>query len=122
MTPPTCPYCGRPARLSSGREIYEHRNDLGNRRYWQCIPCDAFTGADEKNFAPVGTMANPELRKARAAAYAAFHPIWQSGAMSRNAAYRWLAEALHLPKPLVHINRFDVATCARVVEIVSRRA
>lgn len=58
-----------------------------------------------------------ELARARIAAHAAFDPLWQSGAMSRRAAYDWLAIQLHLPVSACHMVLMDVAMCQRAVTI-----
>jgi hypothetical protein len=56
----------------------------------------------------------------RARAHAAFDPLWRSGEMSRNAAYRWLANELGLSREECHISLFDRATCERVVAVCER--
>lgn len=58
-----------------------------------------------------------ELARARIAAHAAFDPLWQSGTMSRRAAYDWLAIQLHLPVSACRMVPMDVAMCQRVVAI-----
>jgi hypothetical protein len=114
-----CPYCQQPARLVTGDMIYRRRPELKTRAYWQCKPCDAHVGCHEglPHGRPFGTLANAELRRARVAAHAAFDPIWKDRAMGRAAAYRWLREQLGIPKRECHIAMFDLAQCARVVEL-----
>lgn len=58
-----------------------------------------------------------ELARSRIDAHGAFDPLWQSGAMSRRAAYDWLAIQLHLPVSACHMVLMDVAMCQRVVTI-----
>ena len=58
-----------------------------------------------------------ELARSRIDAHGAFDPLWQSGAMSRRAAYDWLAIQLHLPVSACHMVLFDVAMCQRVVAV-----
>jgi hypothetical protein len=120
--PPSCPYCGNPAKLVTGRQVYPHRKDLAARRYWLCSPCKAWAGADwNKGFAPSGRLANAELRAEHAAAHRAFDPIWKSREMTQNGAYRWLSEQLGMPKALVRIGFMDAAMCRRVVEACENR-
>jgi hypothetical protein len=122
VTPPRCPYCGVPAKLVTGRAVYPHRADLADRRYWRCDLCLARAGADvARDFAPTGRLANADLRAAQAAAHQAFDPLWKSGAMTRNAALRWLATELGLPKASIHFSQFDEALCTRVVALVKAR-
>lgn len=109
-----CPYCLRAAWLVSGREIYPHRRDLWNRKFYQCKPCSAYVGC-HRDGSPLGRLANAELRSAKMAAHAAFDPTWQSGFMDRNQAYSWLARQLGIEKNNCHIGMFDLDTC-RLVE------
>lgn len=59
-----CDYCGADAKLVTGDVIYPHRHDLRARRFWQCVPCDAYVGthANSLNHHPLGRLANAELR------------------------------------------------------------
>ena len=57
------------------------------------------------------------LAKARIAAHSAFDPLWQSGKMTRTAAYSELARRLGIPKRQAHMQMFDIATCERVVQM-----
>lgn len=54
-------------------------------------------------------------------AHAAFDPIWQSGELSRSAAYRWLALELGIKKADCHMLYFDEDTCMRVVRLCHAR-
>lgn len=108
---PTCPECGELAELGP----HPHVERFGP--VWACAPCDARVGTYADNVTPLGTLAGPELRAARRRAHAAFDPIWKAGPGSRFDAYAWLADALGLAFELTHIARFDLATCARVVEL-----
>lgn len=112
-----CDYCGKPAKCVSGKTIYAHRPDLHGLFFWLCPPCDAYVGTHKTSpdMAPLGRLANAELRKAKSAAHAAFDPLWKSGRMSRRAAYAWLSDKLGLPPEKTHIGMFDVDTCAAVV-------
>ena len=60
--------------------------------------------------------------EARAEAHTAFDPLWQqSGGMSRNAAYRWLAEELGMNREDCHMSLFDEETCRRVVGVCAQK-
>lgn len=120
-----CPYCQKPAKLVTGREIYPHRGDLYQLRFWQCPPCDAYVGCHKANRKhglkgqePLGRLANAELRAAKSAAHREFDPLWKDGYMDRGQAYAWLSEALGIPKGSCHIGMFDVPDCLRVVQAV----
>ena len=64
----TCPYCTNHSRLTDGTEIYPHRPDLAEKKFYYCKPCDAFTGCHKGTETPLGTLANKPTRKARTAA------------------------------------------------------
>ena len=117
----SCQHCGCEASLVTGREIYPHRPDLFAKNFYLC-QCGAYVGTHPGTETPLGRPSNAQLRAAKAAAHAAFDPIWKTGEMGRNAAYRWLGEQLGIPKADVHIGWFDVATCKRVVQICAERA
>lgn len=121
-----CPYCRKPAKLVTGAVLYPHRYDLQERRFWRCAPCDAWVGThrDSPKHAPLGRLANAELRAAKQRAHAAFDPLWKakmrrdsvSKGNARAAGYKWLAEQLGVKASQCHIGMFDVETCERVVE------
>jgi hypothetical protein len=53
----------------------------------------------------------------RSRAHDAFDPLWRTGKMSRNAAYRWLANELGLSREECHISLFDKDMCQRVINV-----
>lgn len=127
ITAPVCPYCDQTAELVAGDVIYPHRPDLSSRCFWRCEPCGAWVGThkDSKRHAPLGRLANVELRKAKQQAHAVFDPLWKgkmrrdkcSKTEARQAGYRWLADQLEIEGSACHIGMFDVETCRRVVAI-----
>ena len=110
---PTCPYCGRSATLGS--------HSIGSRMVyrWTCPSdaCNAYVGCHKNSLKPLGTLANPNLRKARVRAHNVFDRLWRSGKMQRGDAYRLLRDKLGLSEDEAHIGRFDIATCLKVVKI-----
>ena len=126
---PTCPYCQRPSLLVTGKTIYPHRPDLVAKRFWQCAPCDAYVGCHPPagrngkggqgdGTMPLGRLANAELRKAKRRAHDAFDPLWKARHMSRQSAYKWLAEKLGISPANCHIGMMDVDGCNAVVAAV----
>ncbi len=118
-TPVACDYCKKPARLVNGRKLYPHRQDLFDKKFYQCEPCDAHVGCHPGTEKPLGRLANPGLRQAKIRAHGAFDPIWRSGRTSRGHAYKLLAEQLGIIQEDCHIGMFDVDMCNRVVEAVN---
>ena len=119
-----CPYCGKPAVLTESAEVYGGR-DFG--MIWLCRPCSAYVGThkNSKQHAPLGRLANAELRKWKSRAHAAFDPLWNqkmkrdqcSKFVARSAGYQWLADQLHIDLNSCHIGMFDIETCQKAEKI-----
>lgn len=134
MSAPTCPYCKGPAALVGGGDIYPHRPDLFDLKFWSCAPCGAYVGCHKAGAwvpelrqtsdgtLPLGRLANAELRRAKSQAHAAFDPLWKSRAMGRREAYAWLAGELGIRVSDCHIGMLDVAGCRAVVAAVNARS
>lgn len=78
------------ARLTDGREIYPHREDLSALPFWKCDACGNFVGCHHKTknrTRPLGCIPTPELKEARKKLHALIDPIWQSGKMRRKQVY-----------------------------------
>ena len=115
----TCPYSGRPAELVNGAAIYGPGR-FTNRLFWLCRDCAAWVGChkNSRRAAPMGILANAELRRWKANAHALFDPFWRDGTRSRANAYRKLAKAMGIqPASQCHIGWMDVEQCKAVVRI-----
>lgn len=93
--------------------------------FYGCIrypACQATHGAHPDG-TPLGIPADAATKQARIRAHRAFDFLWNGPArrMTRDEAYRWLAEAMHLPPDEAHIGRFDSDQCARVVALCNQR-
>lgn len=127
-----CPYCDRPAKLLTGLQLYPHRQDLADQKFWRCPPCEAHVGCHRPGAwvwvggrrvtsdgtLPLGRLANAELRRAKHAAHEAFDPLWKPRRMTRQGAYVWLANRLGISVENCHIGMFDIDRCRAVVEAV----
>lgn len=113
---PGCPYCGNSPELVTGARIYPHRPDLHDRKFWACLPCEAWVGVhtNSPNNAPFGRLAKKELRQLKMAAHKAFDPLWKVHGYSRVRAYRLLSEKLGIRFNDCHIGMFDEKLCAMV--------
>lgn len=125
---PQCPYCAKPARLTTGAAIYPHLPRLSHLQFWRCSPCDAYVGCHRAGVGqgdgttPLGRLANAELRAAKQAAHAAFDPLWKDGGpMRRHEAYAWLAKALDIRPDKCHIGEMDINGCRAVVAAATNR-
>lgn len=109
-----CDYCGDAADLVDSAVVY------GGRSYgliWYCDPCRAWVGVhkNSRSHAPLGRLANAELRHWKQLAHASFDPLWRQGRMSRQEAYAWLQQVMGLSAEAAHIGKFDVAQCRLLV-------
>lgn len=120
---PECPYCGKTAELRKSSDVYPHApQDYG--LFWVCPgDCDAYVGthSNSKDHAPLGRLANKELREWKKQAHAAFDPMWKQShdeymGFSRQQAYDWLTQQMGLIQQ-VHIGYCDVNDCRKIVEI-----
>jgi hypothetical protein len=115
-----CPYCSNEAELIRGTELYPGRGYLAKRYFWRCDPCDAHVGTHENSerHAPLGRLANGELRAARVKLHLMFDRKWKQPNMSRSRAYEWLADKLGLEKSHCHIGHFDLELCKRALVVL----
>lgn len=79
--------------------------------------CNAYVGVHEGTLKPLGTLANAELRSKRIHAHHLFDRIWQSGIMSRDAAYQWLRYSFGLTGAYAHIGEFSDYYCEQLIDM-----
>ena len=98
-----CPYCGALADLRPAAEIYhdDSRDDL----LYVC-----------RKKQPMGPLANGDLRHLRIRAHRAFDRVWQCGVMTRDAAYRWMADYFCIPLHEAHIGQFSEYRCQQLIQ------
>lgn len=110
------------ARLTSGAEIYPHRDDLGSLPFWRCDACGNYVGCHHKTAnrtRPLGNIPTKELRDARQHIHRLIDPIWQRGRMSRGKIYAVLAKDLGLKE--YHTAEIETIEEAREAYVVARR-
>jgi len=112
IVPPVCPLCGATARYIDSVAVYGTSFGM----MWLCPTprCDSYVGAHADG-RPKGTLAGPELRKARRDAHAAFDGWWQRAHISRTKAYITLSRVLGIDD--AHIGSMDIPQCEFVVAI-----
>jgi len=114
--PTRCPYCGAPVRYRSADGIY--RDNPGGVMLYVCErypKCDAYVHTHAGTKVPMGNMADGSLRALRREAHAAFDQLYLSGMMSRDDAYRWLADMLQSPQSQAHIGNLGEYYCPKVI-------
>jgi len=112
-----CSYCGSPALLKPASEVFQDAKRTGHVYVCSHYPkCNSYVGVHPGTKIPMGTLADPELRRKRILAHQVFDSIWKNGVMSRNQAYHWLADTLCLNERQTHIAQFGTYLCDRVIE------
>lgn len=111
-----CPYCGSPLRLRPSSEIYD--DAFAESWLYVCSrypTCDAYVGTHPGTKTPLGVPADGHLRNLRIRAHKVFDQIWQNGVMSRDQAYRWMADLFSLPLGDAHIASFSEYRCTALI-------
>ena len=104
--------CKVEARLTSGIEIYPHRDDLHSLPFWKCDACGNFVGCHHKTTNrthPLGCIPTPEIRDARKHIHALLDPIWKDGKIKRKDIYRRISEGLGRKYHTAQIRSLDEA-------------
>lgn len=118
-----CQYCQGSVAYTDNSVIYGGKTYGEHPYIYRCDDCGAFVGSHKGTNIPLGTLADHETREARKRAHSAFDHIWKNsrGAVTRSAAYRWLATKLGIQKHECHMAWFDKETCAKVVRFSLER-
>lgn len=80
---------------------------------YRCDYCRAYVGMHPFTDIPLGTLADTKTREARKACKLPFIKIYESGILSRNAAYKALSEKLGIAVDECHFGWFDSGMCER---------
>ncbi len=78
--------------------------------------CDSYVMAKPDTLEPMGELAGPELRRLRRAAHVSFNRIYESGLMTKQDAYRWLANVVQAPMAHAHIGHLGEYYCRVVIQ------
>ena len=109
-----CHYCQTSAVLIDSAFIYG--KSYGN--VWYCDGCGAYVGCHKNTYAPLGIVANGDLRRLKMKAHKKFDRLWKEEGFTRSQAYNWLSQMLNLPKKQCHIGMFDIDMCIKVLEVL----
>ena len=113
----TCPYCGARAVLRPAAEIYKNPECTGELYVCSNYPaCNSYVSVHPGTKVPKGELANAELRNLRIKAHRKFDELWQSGAMDRSTAYRWMADGFGMQLRDAHIGMFREYHCRQLIE------
>jgi len=113
----TCPYCAQQAQLVDSKTIYPH-SDRDYGKFWHCPTDQAWVGVHKNSprFAPLGRLANAELRDWKMKAHAVFDPFWKGGLMNRRKAYKMMQQILGVSKAEAHIGMLNVEQCQALIQ------
>ena len=93
-----CPYCGSGAVYRSADGIYRENKEGIMLYVCSKYPeCDAYVRVHKGTKIPMGELADRELRNLRREAHHYFDQLYQTGMMTRDEAYRWLADQISAP-------------------------
>lgn len=114
--PLDCPECSGVMVLR-----YSPKNDgffYGCNNYPEC---KATHGAHQHNGAPLGIPADKETKQWRIKAHEVFDKLWKGPGptMMRHDAYRYVAGLLGIPSEDMHIARFSINDCKRLIDVLS---
>lgn len=112
-----CPYCRSPVVFRSADGIY--RENKNHTILYVCSrypECDAYVRVHAGTRIPVGSMADHKLRALRRSAHRSFDQLHESGLMSKEDAYRWLADMICVPLAHAHIGHLNEYYCKQVIE------
>lgn len=100
------------ARLTNGREIYPHREDLSHLPFWKCDACGNYVGTHYKTKdceKPLGSIPTKELREMRKKIHSMIDPLWRSGRYKRGTLYKKLSDRLGYQFHSAEINTIEEA-------------
>lgn len=85
------------ARLTDGKEIYPHRDDLYQLPFWKCDTCNNYVGCHHKTkdrTNPLGNISTEELRNARKHIHKILDPLWKQGQFDRKELYKLISAVI----------------------------
>ncbi len=114
--PMRCPYCGSAMTLRPASDVYGNTQKDNWLYVCNSYPrCVAYVGTHPGTKMPLGVPADGHLRNLRIRAHKVFDQIWQNGVMSRDQAYRWMADLFSLPLGDAHIASFSEYRCTALI-------
>lgn len=122
MKVPKCPICKKRTVLVLGFEMYPHRSDLAEKKFYWCKEHDARVGCHPNTEIPLGIPATAALRQLRSKVHRLFDPLWQENHFdSRSLAYKWLSKSMYLRANKTHVGMFTEAQCLVAIDILESK-
>ncbi len=109
-----CCGCGKDVsvRLTDGKEIYPHRQNLYSLPFWKCDDCNNFVGCHHKTknrTRPLGCIPTQEIKDARKHIHSILDPIWESGKIGRKELYGMISKHIGREYHTAEIRTIDEA-------------
>jgi hypothetical protein len=82
------------ARLTNGKEIYPHREDLMDVPKWMCDECENHVGCHPNSIKPLGCIPTRELSRKRRIVHSLLDPLWRKGRLKRADIYSRLSAGI----------------------------
>ena len=82
--------------------------------------CDSYVGVHSGTILPKGTLADQNLRRKRIQTHRIFDQIWKRGILSKQDAYRWMADKFCLNPKDAHIGNFSDYMCDQLIQEASK--
>lgn len=111
---PICPYCQQPTELTKGKYLYPKKPELATVIYYACKTCKAWARVDKGTGAPMGRIANAELRQWKGKLMTSLDSL--RGKFDHKDAKRWLADGIQVT--VDDILWFDVMQCQVAVAYI----
>lgn len=115
-----CQYCGSQAFLRPASVVYGDLVDDPNAKLYVCARypfCNCYVAAHRNTLLPMGTLADPNLRRKRRETHDALNRMMSASGMTRKQTYQWLQTQLGLPKAETHIGHFSEFRCQQVIDL-----
>ena len=112
-----CPYCGSPVIYRTADGIYKENTKRAMLFVCSRYPsCNAYVRANKVTKKPIGTLADPSLRRLRNQAHRFFNRLYESGLMSKGEAYNWLSVLTGMPESMAHIGFMGEYNCGLIID------
>lgn len=116
-----CPYCGAVVIKRPSGFVYGSKAVDKTRYVYVCSRwprCNTYVNAHKKTGAPMGTLANSELRHLRIQTHHAIQKLQRKWNCSDvDSVYRWLQAKTGLSHEDFHIGQFSEYRCRQVIQL-----
>lgn len=124
--PDDCRYCGSEVDLVTHEEFYGQSYDGGGKLY-VCTSCHARVGVhgaetSHSDEAPLGLLADAELRDLRSEVHDLFDPMWRENGTDRQKAYDFFfGQMLGLAEHRRHVGMLTAEECRTAIRILKQQ-